>query len=267
MSAKYLGSPFDIHGGGEDLVFPHHENEIAQSEALTGRPFVRYWMHNGFITMRKEKMSKSIGNVATLRDVLRRYMPSTLRFLFLGAHYRSPIEYSQERLAEAAGGIDRIFNCLEALDRRLAAPAGAPEGAAGTDDIAEKAEEARVAFEKAMDDDLNTAGGLAAIFDLVTAANASLQAGTGGAGLGRAAAMLRELMSVLGLPPERERPPAGELEERLIELLASVRSDARKAKQYAIADGIRNELKGLGIELEDAPGGETRIVRRVQKAD
>jgi cysteinyl-tRNA synthetase len=267
MSAKYLGTPFDIHCGGEDLVFPHHENEIAQSEALTGGPFVRYWLHNGFITVRTEKMSKSLGNFATLREVLRRYMPSTLRFFFLGAHYRSPVEYSPERIAEAAGGLDRIFNCLEALDRRLAAPAGDASEAAGSDDIVAKTDASREAFEKAMEDDFNTAGALAAIFALVTAANASLQAGTGGAGLGQAATVLRELMGVLGLPPARERPPAGELDEKLIELLVSVRAEARKAKQYAIGDRIRNELGALGIEIEDVPGGESRVVRRVQKAD
>jgi cysteinyl-tRNA synthetase len=265
MSAKYLGTPFDIHGGGEDLIFPHHENEIAQAEALTGNTFVRYWLHNGFITVSKEKMSKSIGNVESLRDVLRRYMPSTLRFFFLTAHYRSPIEYATDRLSEAAGGLDRIYNCLEALDRRLAAPAGASEAAAGTDDIVKKADDARVAFEKAMDDDFNTAGALGAVFDLVSAANTSLKAGTGGAGLGETATVLRELLMVLGLPTERERPAAGELEEKLLELLVGVRGEARKAKQFAIADHVRDELKALGVEIEDVPGGKSRVIRRVAK--
>jgi cysteinyl-tRNA synthetase len=266
MSVKYLGAPFDIHGGGEDLIFPHHENEIAQAEALTGGTFVRYWLHNGFITVQKEKMSKSLGNVESLRDVLRRYMPATVRFFLLGAHYRSPIEYSSDRLAEATGGLDRIYNCLEALDRRMAVPAGEADTAGGTDAIAKKADAARAEFEKAMDDDLNTAGALGAVFDLVSAANASLAAGTGGAGLGEAAAVLRELLTVLGLPVDREKPAAGELEEKLLSLLVSIRNDARKAKQFAVADRVRNELKALGVEIEDVLGGESRVVRRVAKA-
>jgi cysteinyl-tRNA synthetase len=267
MSAKYLGAPFDIHGGGEDLVFPHHENEIAQAEALTGEQFVRYWLHNGFITVAKEKMSKSLGNFETLRDALRRCMPSTLRFFFLNAHYRSPIEYTPERLVESSRGLDRVYNCLEAVDRRLGGPEGEVdlEGEDGKSPVAEDAAKAREAFETAMDDDFNTAGALGAIFDLVSKTNSALEAGTGGPDLGEAATVLRELLCVLGLPHDRERPAAGELEEKLIELLVSTRSEARKAKQFDLADRIRDEMKALGVEIEDVAGGKSRVVRRVAR--
>jgi len=264
MSAKYLGVPFDIHGGGEDLVFPHHENEIAQAEALSGKPFVRYWLHNGFITVAKEKMSKSLGNFETLRDALRRCMPSTLRFFFLNARYRSPIEYAPERLIEASRGLDRIYNCLEAVDRRLGAPEGKvePEVTREASPVAVAAEKTRDAFEAAMDDDFNTAGALGAIFDLVSRMNSELEEGSGGPGMGEAATVLRELLCVLGLPHDRERPAAGELEEKLIDLLLATRSDARKAKQFELADQIRDEMKALGLDIEDEPGGGSRVVRR-----
>jgi len=264
MSAKYLGAPFDIHGGGEDLVFPHHENEIAQAEALSGQQFVRYWLHNGFITVANEKMSKSLGNFETLRDALGRCMPSTLRFFFLNAHYRSPIEYTPERLVDASHGLDRIYNCLEAVDRRLGAPEGEAdlEAAREASPVALAAEKARDAFEAAMDDDFNTAGALGAVFDLVSRVNSALEAASGGPALGEAATVLRELIYTLGLPHERERPAAGEVEEKLIYLLVATRNDARKAKQFELADRIRDEMKALGLDIEDEPGGGSRIVRR-----
>ncbi|MHC5056787.1 MAG: cysteine--tRNA ligase [Planctomycetota bacterium] len=258
MSAKYLGTPFDIHGGGEDLIFPHHENEIAQAEALTGEQFVRYWLHNGFITVAREKMSKSLGNFETLRDALRRCMPSTLRFFFLNAHYRSPIEYTPERLVEASCGRDRVYKCLEAVDRRLGGAEGEVdlEGHGEKGPIADAAEKAREAFD-----------GLGAVFDLVSRTNGALESGPGGPGLGEAATVLRELLCVLGLPHDRERPAAGELEEKLIELLVATRGDARKAKQFELADRIRGEMKALGVEIEDLPGGGARVVRRVARED
>jgi cysteinyl-tRNA synthetase len=263
MSSKYLGTPFDIHGGGEDLVFPHHENEIAQAEALTGARFVRYWLHNGFITLKKEKMSKSLGNVSALRDVLRRHTGSALRFFFLGTHYRSPIEFSAKRLAEAAAGLDRIYNCLETVDRRLSVPEGGSSDAhCEESDIARRAGEARDELCRQMDDDFNTAGALGAVFELVSGMNSAMERGREGAGLGEAATVLRELLGVLGLPPERETPPSGALEEELIAVAVWARSKARREKLYDFADEIRARLGALGVEIEDMPGGESRVVRR-----
>jgi len=266
MSAKYLGTPFDIHGGGEDLIFPHHENELAQSEALTGGRLARYWLHNGFVTVRKEKMSKSLGNVVELGDLLRRYTGSVLRFFFLSAHYRSPVEFSPESLADAAAGLDRIYNCLEAVDRRLASQP-AVESAAEGGALARSAEAAREAFVRHMDDDFNTAGALGAIFELVADTNVALQSHACGAGLAEATNVLRELLSVLGLPVERERPRAGELDEALVELLVSVRAEARRLGQYALADRIREGLARLGLEIEDLSGGASRAVRRIRRPE
>jgi len=258
MSAKYLGATFDIHGGGEDLIFPHHENEIAQAEALTGRPFARYWLHNGFITVRKEKMSKSLGNVETLRDILGRYAGSVLRFFFLGAHYRSPIEFSRERLDEAAAGLERIHNCLDSVDLRLRGKVDAP-----APDIEKATAGAREAFVRHMDDDFNTAGAIGAIFDLVAAVNAVLASRQADDAelrkLDVATEALRELLGVLGLPAVREAA-AGGREKDLAELAVWARAEARKAKQYALADEVRARLASLGITVEDMPDGNARIV-------
>ena len=270
MSSKYLGAPFDIHGGGADLIFPHHENEIAQAEALTGKKFVKYWLHNGFITVREEKMSKSLGNFVTLKELIGRYTGSALRMFFLGAHYRSPIEYAEERLVEAARAADRIYNCLEAVDRYLGIDLR-------EDDIPEqqevltRAKEIREEFAGHMDDDFNTAGALGCAFRLVDELNMRMTFEVGratlaaGPWLGLAANILREFIGVLGLPPEREKLPEGKNESALVDLLVSVRGEARTAKQFAIADRVRSELARLGYEIEDAPGGESRVVRRVKK--
>jgi len=260
MSSKYLGAPFDIHGGGADLIFPHHENEIAQAEALTGKKFVKYWLHNGFITVREEKMSKSLGNFVTLKELIGRYTGSALRMFFLGAHYRSPIEYAEERLAEAARAVDRIYNCLGAVDRFI------PADVERQETIAQRSDEAREEFKRYMDDDFNTAGALGSVFGLVDQINSRINEIhiSTDPGLGKAAAILRELMAVLGLPPEREKLPEGKNESALVDLLVSVRGEARTAKQFAIADRVRSELARLGYDIEDAPGGESRVVRRVK---
>lgn len=255
MSSKYLGAPFDIHGGGADLVFPHHENEVAQAEALTGEKFVNYWMHNGFITVRDEKMSKSLSNFVTLRDLIGRFTGGALRLFFLNAHYRSPIEYSPERVAESAKALDRIYNCLEAIDRREA-DSGAPDT-----ELAEKVNEAYKNFITHMDDDFNTAGALGVIFELISSVNTALK--TGGATLGVAASTIRKMMNVLGLPIERETTTGGKLEDDLIDILLQLRKTSRAAKQFETADAIRDSLGKLGLEIEDLSGGEARAVRRV----
>jgi cysteinyl-tRNA synthetase len=274
MSARYLGTPFDIHGGGEDLIFPHHENEIAQAEALTGKTFVRYWLHNGFITVRQEKMSKSLGNVTGLRELVGRYTGSALRMFFLGAQYRNPIEYSEERLQEAASKLDTIYNCLEMLDVFSGPPPMDEDIPYHRDELQQQVKTAKDEFRRHMDDDLNTAGALGAVFRVVDAINARMVFRRLGRvppaatpWLRQAGNTLRELLGVLGLPPERERPASGELEDRLIELLVDVRKDARQAKQFAIGDHIRAEMKAMGIEIEDQPGGGARVVRRVVRED
>jgi indole-3-glycerol phosphate synthase len=204
MSSEHLGVPFDIHGGGADLVFPHHENEIAQAgalyrEKLGGKPWVKYWLHNGFITVRDEKMSKSLGNFVTLKELVGRYTGSALRMFFLGAHYRSPIEYAEERLAEAARAVDRIYNCLGAVDRFIPA-----DDVDRREEIVQRADEAREEFKRYMDDDFNTAGALGSVFGLVDQINSRIDQihEVADPGLGQAANILRELIGVLGLPPE-----------------------------------------------------------------
>jgi len=177
MSMKLLGDTFDIHGGGKDLVFPHHENEIAQSEAASGKPFVRYWMHNGFVNINSEKMSKSLGNFFTIRDILERYDSEVLRFFLLSAHYRSPIDFSDQNLADAEAGLDRIYTALSAMEELLekssatAPPGEVPVSNEAVEELSEKISRLHLRFCEAMDDDFNTALAIAHIFDLVRSLN------------------------------------------------------------------------------------------------
>jgi len=275
MSMKHLGETFDIHGGGKDLVFPHHENEIAQSEASTGKPFARYWLHNGFVNIDNEKMSKSLGNFFTLREVLARVKPEVLRFFFASSHYRSPIDYSDQSIAEAKAGLDRLYNMKRKADDVRAAgvrPAGLPEG----EELA-PGSEAPKRFAEAMDDDFNTAAALGRLFDAVRLLNRLAppdpkeepeRAGRFLAGY----AAVEPLFAVLGLltSPSRSyfqetsapagafaeggpaRMPEGEIAARI-----EARRAARAAKNYAEADRIRKELDAAGVLLEDGKGGTT----------
>ena len=249
MAKKYLGEEIDIHAGGEDLIFPHHENEIAQSEAANGKTFAKYWMHNGFLNINKEKMSKSLGNFLTVRDIAAKFDLSVLRFFMLGAQYRNPINFSDELMESAKNGLDRIKTCVSALDRLA-------ENASGTlkdseQNIVAEVNKCKKAFEDAMDDDFNTAFAVAAIFDLVKAANTYANEESSADILKFLADTIVTLCGVLGLDVE----PKEELLDSDIEKLIEERIAARKNKDFARADEIRDELEVKGIILEDSRDG------------
>ena len=266
MSMKHLGETFDIHGGGKDLVFPHHENEIAQSEAATGKPFARYWLHNGFVNVNNEKMSKSLGNFFTLRDVLAQVKPEVLRFFLASSHYRSPIDYSDQSLTEAKAGLDRLYRVKEKAESCRAAgaaPSPMPPG-----EEFEPLLSAPARFGEAMDDDFNTAAALGRLFDAVRALNrlapAEPSAEREQAGMFLAGyELLDPLFAVLGLlrAPSAEHFQGAGADGRMGEgeILARIeaRRAARAAKQYAEADRIRKELEAAGVLLEDGKAGTT----------
>ena len=265
MSLKYVGTNFDIHGGGYDLVFPHHENEIAQSEAATGEPFVRYWMHNGFITVDQEKMSKSLGNFFLVREILAKFPPELVRFFLLSTHYRSPLDFDDEKLTSTGRGLERIKTCLRLLQEVLAA-----DGEAGTPDAVflARLEEINGSFLRAMDDDFNTALAIGAVFDLTREVNSYLKNRTsvteGRAELVKAMDLFKAFNEVLGVfkvdSSGNMLLDSAEVTEEvlvggLIELIVKIRKDARSRKDWASADAIRDGLKELGIILEDTPQG------------
>jgi cysteinyl-tRNA synthetase len=245
MSTHTLGQHFDIHGGGLDLQFPHHENEIAQSEGACGCTFVNYWMHNGFVRVDNEKMSKSLGNFFTIREVLAKYDPEVVRYFIINSHYRSPLNYSDQHLDQAKGALTTLYTAL----RGLSLPAAEEEGAAAD------------RFFTAMDDDFNTPEAVAVLFELAREVNRLR--GSDEAAAARLAAQLRRLGGVLGLlqrDPEaflRGGTAAGGLSDQAIEERIAARLAARKGKNWAEADRIRDELKAQGIVLEDGAGGTT----------
>lgn len=244
MSQKYLGETIDIHGGGEDLEFPHHENEIAQSEAATGKPLAHYWMHNAFLNIDNRKMSKSLGNFFTVRDISEKYDLQVLRFFMLSAHYRSPLNFSDELMNAAKNGLDRILTCLGSL-RDYAAKA---ESGAAYDGAADAY---RDKFEAAMDDDFNTADAIAAVFELVKYANTAMAEGMSKEQADAVLDLLVKLCSILGIDTE----PKTELLDEEVEALIEERRLARKAKDFARADAIRAQLLEMGIILEDTREG------------
>lgn len=253
MARKFLGETIDIHGGGMDLTFPHHECEIAQSEAVTGKPFARYWMHNAFLNLNNEKMSKSLGNVIHARELAARYKPEAVRFLMLSTHYRNPLNFTDEGLAQAENGLERIANCRTNLLHLL--PKAPPDaaGEAIRDAAAEaKVEAVREMFHAKMSDDFNTPDAITAVFELVNLTNALLAAGEPeGALLLRIDALFREMDDVLGILVEEKE----ELLDDEIERLIQERTEARKARNFARADEIRDQLSAMGIVLEDTPQG------------
>jgi cysteinyl-tRNA synthetase len=262
MAREYAGDTLDIHGGGHDLQFPHHECEVAQSEALTGKPLARYWMHNGYININNEKMSKSLGNFVTVHDLRQRVKPAALRYFVLSSHYRSPLNFSEEAIRQAENSIERIVNCHVNLNHRLAAlgsrGAAEAERARGTGSTGEPELDARLAeirdrFHAKMSDDFNTPDAVTALFDLVSEANQALKREVlSGAVLRVLLDELEAMDRVLGLlSPEAAAP----LEDGEIERLIAERTEARRNKNWARADEIRDLLAGRGIILEDTPQG------------
>ena len=239
MSLEYLGEQLDIHGGGQDLVFPHHENEIAQSECYTGaKPFARYWMHNGLLQLGSDKMSKSLGNLVSVVEALERYSPDAMRLYFLSSHYRSPLAYSDEGAAAVERSLDRVRRAL------------VPGNGSGPE---VDAETHRARFAAAMDDDLNTPQAVAALFDLARDINRGRDAGQS---IGSGQAALRGLGAVLGLTFE-DRPSSDDnlAAAPFIDLLVSIRTELRAARQFGLADQIRDSLAEQGVTLEDGPQG------------
>ena len=276
MSRELLGNTFDIHGGGKDLIFPHHENEIAQSEGATGEPFAKYWIHHGFVTIKDEKMSKSLGNFLTIREVLEQFEPEALRLFVFSTHYRTPLDYSVASLQEAAAGIDRLYGCLAAL-RSLPASGSATAKAVASAKEVQKVQTLADRFHKAMDNDFNTAQGLGHIFDAVKAMNRISQ------NLPEAPAIadldvlrlgadtIKALTASMGLLTE---DPTQYIEAKQKKILAELdinatdidkliveRNAARNEKNWARADEIRDLLLARRIELKDGPTGTTWHVK------
>jgi cysteinyl-tRNA synthetase len=254
MSRKYLGESFDIHGGGLENQFPHHECEIAQSEGATGKPFVRYWLHNNMVTVDGRKMGKSLGNFITLKDAFSRWDPEVIRFFILQSHYRSTLDFSGEAVEGAARGLEKLRTAVHAL--RESARTAPPEGP----DVPVDPERSRSAFRAAMDDDFNSPQAIAVLFDLIRDVNQAL-AGAGTynrASMDRVIAFVDEVGGrVLGLSFERaDRAHAG-LEEGLMGLFISLRAELRGQKLWQLADRIRDGLMRLGVVLEDRKDGTT----------
>lgn len=250
MSKKYLGEQIDIHAGGEDLVFPHHENEIAQSEAANGKEFAKYWLHNAFLNIDNRKMSKSLGNFFTVREISEKYDLQVLRFFMLSAHYRSPLNFSSDLMEAAKSGLDRIITATDNL-KFLADNAKTDTLTNNEEDALTKTQDYVAAFEKAMDDDFNTADAIAAIFDLVKYANTTANGDSSKAYVTALYELIVKLADVLGIVVEKKE----ELLDADIEALIQERQAARKERNFARADEIRDELLAKGIILEDTREG------------
>lgn len=249
MNRRFLGNTIDIHCGGQDLIFPHHENEIAQSECCNDAPFANYWMHNGYINVDNVKMSKSLGNFFTVRDVAEKYGYEPIRYLMISSHYRSPINYSTDIIEQCKAALQRLYTCRDALDfaAENAHSLTTPEDF----DLKKKLDAHRTAFIEAMDDDLNTADALASIYDLVRDINIILKGKASSEIIEYATEEFDELTGVLGLVYNRKKETLDIDVEKLIE----ERNQARKNKDFALADKIRDDLKAQGIILEDTPQG------------
>ena len=236
MNCKQLGNHFDIHGGGSDLMFPHHENEIAQSTCAHDGQYVNYWMHSGMVMVDREKMSKSLGNFFTVRDVLKYYDAETVRYFLMSGHYRSQLNYSEENLKQARAALERLYTALRGTDKTVA-PAGG------------EAFEAR--FIEAMDDDFNTADAISAVFELVKLANSTADASSTKAYVSYLKKTIEDLCDVLGIITEKKE----EVLDSDIEDMIAARQQARKDKNFALADEIRGKLLDMGIVLEDTREG------------
>jgi cysteinyl-tRNA synthetase len=248
MARKYLGDTIDIHAGGQDLTFPHHENEIAQSEALTGKTFAKYWLHNGYININNEKMSKSLGNFVLVHDIIKQIDPQVLRFFMLSVHYRHPINYSEELLESTKNGLERLKTSYFNLKHRLESSTNLTDN---DEQWLEKIKEYREAFIKEMDDDFNTANAIAVLFELSKQANLYLlEKNTSEKVINAFLTEFEQLFDVLGLTLQEEQ-----LLDEEIEALIQKRNEARKNRDFALADQIRDQLKAMNIILEDTPQG------------
>jgi cysteinyl-tRNA synthetase len=248
MALRHLGNQIDIHGGGNDLIFPHHENEIAQTESITGEQFARYWAHNGMLQIGGEAMSKSVGNMVTVEEFLQENESDVLRLMFLNASYRAPLTFTNEVIEQSERGLKRLCGGLR--------PAVSDDGLSEEDfaHLTAKVEDVRVDFETSMDDDFNTPGALSSLFELVRSINQARDAGASDSDLSPAQETLKDFAGVLGLGLS-ERKAKSEDVVPLVDLLISIRKDLRDAEQWALADRIRDELADLGILIEDSKSG------------
>jgi cysteinyl-tRNA synthetase len=249
MATKYLGETIDIHSGGQDLIFPHHENEIAQSEGASGKPFARYWIHNGYINVDNQKMSKSLGNFFTVREIAEEFDLEVVRLFMLSSHYRNPINFSRELLEQAQSALDRLYNAKNNLEHLLKDALDQP-CSEEDQQFLDLLPKYTTDFENAMDDDINTADAIGVIFDLVREINTYVKAGQPKSVVQAALDQLTKLTGILGLLTRKK----GSLDEE-IEALIEQRQQARKDKNWALADKIRDDLKDQGILLEDTPQG------------
>ncbi|MFA6309535.1 MAG: cysteine--tRNA ligase [Clostridia bacterium] len=252
MANRFLGETIDIHSGGQDLIFPHHENEIAQSEAVNGKPFANYWLHNGFINVDNEKMSKSAGNFFTVREIAKKFDYEMIRFFMLSAHYRSPINFSAELLEQSKNGLDRIYQCLGNLEYNLVNAKDDKISKKGTG-IIENLEKLKVKFIEAMDDDINTAAAISVIFEIVKEVNVEILADENASKelINFSISLIKELGDVLGILQKKEDCSI----ENEIEELIEKRQQARADRDWKLADEIRDTLNSKGILLEDTPQG------------
>jgi len=253
MAMKYLGESFDIHIGGKDLIFPHHENEIAQSEAATGKPFARYWLHNEWLTVNGEKMSKSLGNFVTVQEALRRYNPQVLRFFLEFAHYRSPVDFNDESLGQTERNLERLLRTLEKLEELEEREYSTVED----ETLLEEVEAVKEKCEAAMDNDFNTALAISTILELTRTINIHIEknAGVETKTKEKTVEILRQLLNVLGIRAEKRRLDQPIVMERLINSIIKVRQQARERKDWKTADAIRDELGSIGFIIEDTPEG------------
>jgi len=253
MNLHHLGEQIDIHGGGNDLVFPHHENEIAQTESITGKQFARYWIHNGMMQLAGEKMSKSLGNLITIEQFLSEHEADVLRLMIINSSYRNPLTYSPDVLSQAEKNLERLRTAL----RPLAESEGKGQNSEAEAKLAKQAEDSRSGFVEAMDDDFNTAGALGQLFDLVRVLNQARDSGASAAAVRSAQDTLREMIEVLGLRTERPQADQGAEAAPFVDLLVKVRRELRTQKLWALSDVVRNGLAELGVVLEDSKDGTT----------